>query len=79
MNGEEEEVREAIGFVKGHEGGLEKLRACPQLGQAAADHYCDIAVNGLTSHTGSDGCNYKDRIEKYSLWGGAIYEAIVYK
>ena len=79
MNGEEEEVRGAIGFLKGHAGGLEKLRACPQLGRAAADHYSDIAAEGLTSHTGSDGRNYKDRIEKYSLWGGAIYEAIVYR
>ena len=45
---------------------------------AAVDHYKDIATNGLCSHTGSDGSSYKDRIERYAMWGGAIYQAIKY-
>lgn len=43
------------------------------------DHFEDIAPKGLTSHTSSDGkSTYKDRIEKYAAWGGAIFEAILY-
>lgn len=45
---------------------------------AAVDHYKDIAPKGLCSHTGSDESSYKDRIERYAMWGGAIYEAIRY-
>jgi len=32
----------------------------------------------LRTHKGSDGSSFKDRIEKYALWGGAIYETILY-
>jgi len=46
--------------------------------RAAKDHYDDITKNDLMSHIGSDGSNYKDRIERYSLWGGSIYETIHY-
>jgi uncharacterized protein YkwD len=45
---------------------------------ATVDHYKDIAAKGLCSHTGSDESSYKDRIERYAVWGGAIYEAIRY-
>jgi len=45
------------------------------LEQAAKDHYRDIASKGSFSHAGSDGSNYKDRIERYCKWGGAIFEA----
>jgi hypothetical protein len=48
------------------------------LKQAALDHYLDIAKNGITLHKGSDGSTYKDRIEKYAMWGGAIYETMEY-
>ena len=45
---------------------------------AADDHYADISKNGLYSHVGSDESTYKERIERYSLWGGQIYETIIY-
>ena len=32
----------------------------------------------MYSHVGSDNSTYKDRIEKYALWGGSIYESIIY-
>ena len=49
------------------------------LRKAGVDHYIDIASTGIASHKSSDGKrNYKDRIEKYAAWGGAIFEAILY-
>ena len=58
---------------------LKLLENNAQLKKAAIDHYRDIASQGLQSHTGSDSSTYKDRIERYAQWGGAIYESIVYK
>lgn len=47
--------------------------------KAAEDHLNDIGPKGLTSHVSSDKKrSYKHRIEKYALWGGCIYEAILY-
>jgi uncharacterized protein YkwD len=49
------------------------------LHDAALDHYIDIAPKGLTQHKSSDGkSTYKDRIEKYAVWGGTIFEGIQY-
>ena len=49
------------------------------LKNAAKDHYVDIASKGLYSHKSSDGKRtYKERIEKYCMWGGSIFEAILY-
>lgn len=49
------------------------------LHKAAYDHYVDIAPKGLTQHKSSDGKGtYKDRIEKYAVWGGTIFEGIQY-
>jgi uncharacterized protein YkwD len=45
---------------------------------AALDHANDMAATGITSHVGSDGRNFKERIEKYALIGGYIYQSIVY-
>lgn len=45
---------------------------------AARDHLQDIGKKGLLSHKGSDGSNYKERIEKHCKWGGAIFEMIDY-
>jgi uncharacterized protein YkwD len=45
---------------------------------AAEDHFADISQNGIYSHIGSDNSTYKDRIERYALWGGSIYESIIY-
>jgi uncharacterized protein YkwD len=53
-----------------------KLNECLQ--NAAIDHAKDMSATGITSHVGSDGSNYKDRIEKYALIGGFIYQSIVY-
>ena len=65
--------------MNSHKGGLGKLKMCPSLKAAAKDHYVDIATGDVTTHAGTDGSSYKDRIERYAKWGGAIYESIVYK
>jgi len=58
---------------------LQELKHNPLLQSAAADHYTDIAKAGLTSHKSSDGkTTYKERIERYAVWGGSIFEAILY-
>ena len=46
---------------------------------AADDHCKDMANTGIQSHTGSDQSTFKDRIERYAMWGGGIYESIVYQ
>lgn len=72
-------VQEAISSLDQHRlGKLEKLSKNEYLEMATVDHYKDIAPKGLCSHTGSDESSYKDRIERYASWGGAIYEAIRY-
>jgi len=58
---------------------LKELKYNDLLGKAAIDHYIDIASKGLTSHISSDGkTNYKQRIERHAVWGGSIFEAILY-
>ena len=47
--------------------------------KASTDHFLDISKNGICSHKGSDGSSFKERIEKYALWGGGLYQAIVYE
>lgn len=54
------------------------IKQSSALEKAAIDHLVDISEHGLRSHTGSDGSNYKTRIEKYALWGGGIFETILY-
>lgn len=46
------------------------------LERAAADHQQDMTATGSMSGAGSDGTTYKDRIERYCRWGGAIFQAI---
>ena len=58
--------------------GLTLLNENSCLRRAAIDHYCDITQHDLMSHIGSDKSTYKDRIERYALWGGSIYETIHY-
>lgn len=48
------------------------------LNSAAVDHIVDICKHGLRSHTGSNGSNYQQRIEKHALIGGFIFETILY-
>ena len=49
------------------------------LEKAAIDHYQDIAANGIASHKSSDGkTTYNQRIERHAIWGGSIFEAILY-
>ena len=49
------------------------------LEDAANDHYKDLSDNNICQHKGSNGSTHKDRIEKYALWGGVIYQTIVYE
>lgn len=70
--------REAISFLKQIKEPLQELVSHECLTKSAQDHYNDISVKGLLSHTGSDKSTYKSRIEKYCAWGGSIFEAIDY-
>lgn len=58
---------------------IDPMEWSDQLEKSARDHYVDMAKTGNTSHTGSDGSSYKDRIERYAKWGGFIYEAFQFK
>ncbi|SEM70434.1 Uncharacterized conserved protein YkwD, contains CAP (CSP/antigen 5/PR1) domain [Loktanella fryxellensis] len=42
--------------------GLRPLAYNPVLGRAAMTHACDMAMNGLTGHAGSDGSNSQGRV-----------------
>ena len=55
------------------------LKMNESLQNAASDHANDMAATGITNHVGSDGSNFKDRIERYTLIGGYIYQSIVYQ
>ena len=58
---------------------LKEVKFNHLLEKAAADHYQDIAANGIASHKSSDGkTTYKERIERHATWGGSIFEAILY-
>jgi len=49
------------------------------LGKACLDHVTDLVKASEPSglgHKGCDGSIYKDRIERYCLWGGRIFEAL---
>lgn len=68
-------VREAIRV-------LERMQPLPPfemnnlLYKAARDHVNDIGPKGLVSHSGSDGSNMAQRIERYGNWNGYIGENI---
>jgi uncharacterized protein YkwD len=71
-------LEEAIGYLTKHKGNLHALKFNKALENAAVDHLKDICEKGIRSHNGSDGSNYRVRIERYALWGGCIYETILY-
>jgi len=72
-------IQEAITFVQSHKGKLGPLNWNDCLSKSASDHVSDIGEKGLISHQGSDGTSFKDRVERYALWGGALYETILYQ
>lgn len=73
------QLLEAKKFLLNHKGNLKPLKLSHPLEHAALDHYNDISATGALSHTSSDGVtNYKQRIERYTGWGGSIFEAILY-
>ena len=68
---------EAIEFLKkmNKQTGLHALQWNNLLEGAAVDHQTDLTNTGSFSAVGSDGSNYKTRIEKYCRWGGSIFQA----
>jgi len=48
------------------------------LALAAKAHCDDIGASGATSHTGSDGSSYKDRMVRYGTPGGTTAENIAF-
>jgi len=48
------------------------------LALAAQDHCNDQGPSGTTGHTGSDGSQPWDRINKYGRWGGTVSENLAY-
>ena len=46
----------------------------PVLAEAAADHSRDMAENGFFSHTGSDGSDVSDRVERHGYEWSAVGE-----
>lgn len=65
-------------FLKGFKGNLPALKFSTALEKAALDHAHDIGQKGIRGHKGCDGSNFKDRIERYAIWGGGIYQTIMY-
>ncbi len=65
-------------------GVLQKADAAPlifpnaKLTSAARDHQLDQQKSGQTGHTGSDGSNLKQRVERYGKWQHRIGENIAY-
>jgi uncharacterized protein YkwD len=72
------EIDQTIAYLNKLKGNLPSIKFDPCLERAAIDHLVDITEKGIHSHTGSDDSTFKTRIEKYALWGGAIYETIIY-
>ena len=55
---------------------LPELHIAPGLNQCAQDHADDLSKTGETGHTGSDGKNMGQRIDKYGSWSGKVGECI---
>lgn len=72
------EIDQTMAFLNKLKGNLPPIKFDNCLEKAAIDHLVDITEKGIHSHTGSDESTFKTRIEKYALWGGAIYETILY-
>jgi uncharacterized protein YkwD len=69
---------EAIAALESMRGGRGLVTLSAGLSRAAADHARDSGRLGLTGHTGSDGSDFRRRIERYGRWSGAIGEDISY-
>ena len=52
------------------------LEYSEEISQACRDHISDIGPKGLTTHLGSDGSNFTDRLEKYCEWDGIVVECL---
>jgi uncharacterized protein YkwD len=68
-------IEDAIKFLKSQQS-LPPLTYNKQIAKACKDHVIDIGPKGLTTHEGSDGKNFTDRIEKYCEWDGSAAESI---
>jgi uncharacterized protein YkwD len=77
-------TREGIAAVDEAIAALEKspklppLELSPGISRAARDHADDIGRSGSTSHTGSDGSQFWDRMERYGEWTGDSGENIMF-
>jgi uncharacterized protein YkwD len=71
-------VDEAIAALESIRGGRGLVTLSAGLSRAAADHARDEGRLGLTGHAGSDGSDFRGRIERYGKWSGAIGEDISY-
>lgn len=57
---------------------LSRLTLSAGLSHAAADHVRDTGARGLFGHTGADGSEFNQRIDRYGSWSGTVAENIVY-
>lgn len=70
-------VNEAIQFLKSARP-LEALTVSRGMSQAAADHVRDQGPGGLLGHTGTDGSQPWERLERYGQWQQIVGENISY-
>lgn len=70
-----EAVKEAINVLK-KQAPLPEFKLREGIMRAARDHASDIGPKGLASHTGSDGSNIGERLDRYGKWMGKIAENI---
>jgi uncharacterized protein YkwD len=70
-------VKEAILYLKSA-AALPELRASEGLSKAAKDHVIDQSRSGKTGHTGQDGSQPHQRMERYGSWQGISGENIAY-
>lgn len=71
-------VDEAINFLRAATP-LAPLDVAKGVSLAAKDHANDLALKGLTGHTGSDGSLPNARVDRYGNWEGAIGETVLYE
>jgi uncharacterized protein YkwD len=71
-------VDEAINFLRAATP-LSVLDIAKGVSLAAKDHASDLALKGLTGHTGSDGSLPNARVDRYGNWEGAIGETVLYE
>lgn len=70
-------VNEAIQFLKSASS-LSPLTASSGMSKAAADHVNDQGPNGNLGHTGTDGSQPWDRLNRYGQWQRVVGENIAY-